>query len=60
MIGGLRHARHDVLVISDSDVLLKPDYLKTIVAPLSDPASAARARCIRQPAPIRGLRRWNC
>jgi ceramide glucosyltransferase len=37
MIGGLRHARHDLLVISDSDVLLKPDYLKTIVAPLSDP-----------------------
>jgi ceramide glucosyltransferase len=37
MIGGLRHARHEVLVISDSDVLLKPDYLKTIVAPLRDP-----------------------
>jgi ceramide glucosyltransferase len=37
MIGGLRHARHDVLVISDSDVSLRPDYLKTIVAPLSDP-----------------------
>jgi ceramide glucosyltransferase len=37
MIGGLRHARHDVLVISDSDVRLKPDYLKTIVAPLGDP-----------------------
>jgi ceramide glucosyltransferase len=37
MIGGLRHARHDILVISDSDILLKPDYLKTIVAPLSDP-----------------------
>lgn len=37
MIGGLRHARHDVLVISDSDVFLKPDYLKIIVAPLSDP-----------------------
>ncbi|MDR0310868.1 MAG: bacteriohopanetetrol glucosamine biosynthesis glycosyltransferase HpnI [Acidobacteriota bacterium] len=34
MIGGLRHARHDVLVISDSDVRLNPDYLKTIVAPL--------------------------
>ena len=34
MIGGLRHASHDVLVISDSDVLLNPDYLKTIVAPL--------------------------
>ena len=37
MVGGLRHARFDTLVISDSDVLLKPDYLKTIVAPLSDP-----------------------
>jgi len=37
MIGGLRHARYNVLVISDSDVRLKPDYLKTIVAPLSDP-----------------------
>ncbi len=37
MIGGLRHARHDVLVISDSDVRLRPDYLKTIVAP-SEPA----------------------
>jgi ceramide glucosyltransferase len=38
MIGGLRHARHDILVISDSDVLLRPDYLKTIVEPLSDPS----------------------
>lgn len=37
MIGGLRHARHDMLVISDSDVRLKPDYLKTIIAPLKDP-----------------------
>jgi ceramide glucosyltransferase len=37
MIGGLKHARHDTLVISDSDVLLKPDYLKTIVSPLADP-----------------------
>lgn len=37
MIGGLKHARHDILVISDSDVFLKPDYLKTIVAPLADP-----------------------
>lgn len=37
MIGGMKHARHDLLVISDSDVLLDADYLKTIIAPLSDP-----------------------
>jgi len=38
LLGGLAHARHDILVISDSDVLLKPDYLKAIVSPLADPA----------------------
>jgi ceramide glucosyltransferase len=37
LIGGLKYARHDILVISDSDVRLRPDYLKTIVAPLADP-----------------------
>ena len=37
LLGALAHARHDVLVISDSDVCLRPDYLKTIVAPLADP-----------------------
>lgn len=37
LIGALSHARHDMLVISDSDVRLRPDYLKTIVAPLADP-----------------------
>ncbi len=37
LIGGLIHARHEILVISDSDVYLKSDYLKAIVAPLADP-----------------------
>ncbi len=37
MIGGLKHARYDYLVISDSDVRLQPDYLKTIIEPLGDP-----------------------
>ncbi len=37
LIGGLAHARHEILVISDSDVYLRSDYLKAIVAPLDDP-----------------------
>ena len=37
LLGGLPYARYDHLVISDSDVRLRPDYLKTIVAPLADP-----------------------
>jgi ceramide glucosyltransferase len=33
----MRHARHGVLVVSDSDVRVRPDYLRTMVAPLADP-----------------------
>lgn len=36
LTGALRHARHDVLVISDSDTRLGRDYLKRIIAPLAD------------------------
>ncbi len=37
LLGGLPYARYDVLVISDSDVRVGSDYLKTIVGPLADP-----------------------
>ncbi len=37
LLGGLSRARYDFLVISDSDVHLRPDYLKAIVGPLADP-----------------------
>ncbi|MCS6952992.1 MAG: bacteriohopanetetrol glucosamine biosynthesis glycosyltransferase HpnI [Bryobacterales bacterium] len=37
LAGALPHARYEVLVLSDSDVLLPPDYLRAMVAPLLDP-----------------------
>ncbi len=37
LLGSLPYARYDFLVISDSDVCLKPDYLRVIIAPLADP-----------------------
>lgn len=36
LLGALPYARNDILIISDSDVCLKPDYLKAIIAPLAD------------------------
>ena len=37
LLGAIEEARHDIIVISDSDTHLRPDYLKTLVAPLANP-----------------------
>jgi ceramide glucosyltransferase len=41
LVGALPHARYELLVISDSDVQLRPDFLSTLVAPLADPEVGA-------------------
>jgi ceramide glucosyltransferase len=38
----MRHARHDVLVMSDADIRVRPDYIRTMVAPFVDPAAGPR------------------
>ena len=32
-----RHARHALLVVNDSDILVEPGYFRSVVAPLEDP-----------------------
>jgi len=60
LIGALKHARHDILIISDSDVRLRPDYLKTIVAPLADPGVGSPAHSTRRLCADSWFEKWNC
>jgi len=36
-----REARHELLVVSDSDIRVKPDYLRCVVSPFRDPSVGA-------------------
>jgi ceramide glucosyltransferase len=47
----VNEAAHEVLVISDSDVRVRPDYLRHVTAPLSDPKTGA-VTCLYVPIGI--------
>lgn len=37
LINMAERARHDIIVLADSDIAVEPDYLDTVTAPLADP-----------------------
>ncbi|WP_321942678.1 bacteriohopanetetrol glucosamine biosynthesis glycosyltransferase HpnI [Paraburkholderia tropica] len=37
LINMAAHARHDLLIVADSDIAVEPDYLDIVTAPLADP-----------------------
>jgi ceramide glucosyltransferase len=49
-----KSARHDVIVLADSDVQVGPDYLRTVVAPLADPGTGL-VTCLYGAVPMPGL-----
>lgn len=54
ILGAFPKAKHDILVISDSDTCLRPDYLKTLVSPLANP----QVGCVCTPFKLTEARSW--
>jgi ceramide glucosyltransferase len=56
LINMLPRARYDVIVLSDSDIRVTPDYLRVVVSELSVPG-VGLATCLYRGIPIAGL--WS-
>jgi ceramide glucosyltransferase len=56
LISMLPHARHDFLVIADSDVRVGPDYLQRVISPLRD-EGVGIVTCLYRGSPGPGL--WS-
>ena len=56
LINMLEAARHEVLIIADSDVRVAPDYLDCVTAPLEDP-TIGLVTCVYEDLPTDGV--WS-
>jgi ceramide glucosyltransferase len=56
LINMMAHARHEYLVLSDSDVIVQPDYLSKVTAPLAQP-DVGIVTCAYRGVPRAGL--WS-
>lgn len=54
LINLYRSAKHDVVIVSDSDTEVAPDCLAAVLAPLADPAVGA-VTCLYKAAPVPGF-----
>ncbi|SAK83535.1 glycosyltransferase [Caballeronia hypogeia] len=54
LINAAQHARHDLIVLADSDIFVAPDYLRAVTAPLADPTVGV-VTCLYRAAPVGGL-----
>jgi ceramide glucosyltransferase len=56
LINMLEYARHDVLVMADSDAFVRPDYLSSVTAPLLD-RKVGLVTCLYHGEPTRAI--WS-
>jgi ceramide glucosyltransferase len=56
LLNMLPRARHDLLIIADSDIAVPPDYLRRVLAPLADPG-VGLVTCAYTGQPTAGL--WS-
>lgn len=56
LINMLPHVRHEIIAMSDSDGIVKPDYLRTVTAPLRD-ARVGLVTCAYRGTPTSGI--WS-
>lgn len=56
LLNMVRHARHDVLILSDSDIRVPRDYVRTIVAELEE-ENVGAVTCLYRGGPLGGI--WS-